>query len=747
MRKRYLILVIVLILSLNVNIFADNDRSNGNIVSDSLPFLHFIKEKICGKCYSVIVKDTILYAGIGNKLVVYNIADKSNPQMLNSLDIIAYSMKIKNNDLFAAGNNISIVDILDLANPVISNNINDYSNDIIVSGNYLYALNNIYIRLYNIEDVNNPYFLSQYNLLYEPKTFSKSKNCLYVINNDNVSIIDVSDSMNMHRIGTVDSSYYLKDIWSDSNYLYVAISDIYSGPQTINIYDLSDEYDPQYISCAPVFSGYDYIRKIYVDNNFLYYTSNEFNEDDLTTLGGLISVIDISDKLNPSMIYFGFGGFMESSDIYVKDGFVYLADTNSNNMAYNNPCGIKIINDTIPDNPNLESSIDIADSLSDMAILGDYIFVNDDNVFCYLIDDLINDNACQKSNMNNPFDTGTRYINFYVKKLFSNENFLYASKYYFYDDMHDTSYTNEWIDIYQKGTTTPTTFYSSIDIPGTERYFFLNGKYIYILGCSNNGLHIVNIDSTNEVGYLPMNDYKEICVYGNYAFILDYSDTLRIVDVSDKTNPYIIQNIPVSNDPIKLFAYKNYLYIATSTGGVRIYSISDINNIYEVGYTENFGSNKNICVIGNYLYEADGNLHIFNISDKSDPVLYASRQLDNNSYVLAVNNDYIFIGSMFMFGFENYTGIKLENFKNKNTFDIKQTGDRIDIKYSTSNDCRLELSIFDIQGRKIRNLIDKFVNKGDYTGRYSINNLPKGIYFIKGQINNRDINTKKIFKL
>jgi hypothetical protein len=743
MKKSYLILIVILMLSLNVNVFADNDRSNGNIISDSLPFLHFIKEKISGKCYSVIVKDTILYAGIGNKLVVYNVADKSNPQMINSIDLLAYSIKIKENYLFTVGNNISIVDISDLANPVISNTINDDCNDIIVSGNYLYTLKNT-IRLYNIEDVNNPYFISQCYPSYEPKTFSKSKKCLYVMYDYSVSIIDVADSLNMHEVGTIIQDEYMVDLWSDSNYLYIAY--VLSG-NIIGIYDLSDEYNPQHLSDANIAGFWDIIRKIYVENNYLYYSSDEYEEYDITILNGHINIIDISDKLNPSMICNGFGSFMESSDLYAKDGFIYLADINSNNFSYRSPYGIKIINDTIPDNPNLTSSIDITDSLSDMAIIGDYLFINDNNVYYYLIDDLVNDNTYKKSNMNNPFDTETRTINYYIKKLFSNENFLCVSKYFFYDNMYDTSYTEEWIDIYQKGTTTPTTFYSKVDIPGTERYFFLKDEYIYILGCSNNGLHIVDIDSTNEVGFLPMNNYREICVYDNYAFILDYSGTLIIVDVNDKTNPYIIQNISIPNTPLKLFAYKNYLYIATSTGGVRIYSISNINDIYEVGYTENFGSNKNICVIGNYLYEADGNLHIFDVSDKSNPVLYANWQLDNSSFVLAVNNDYIFIGSLFMFGFENYTGIKLKNSKNKNTFDIKQTGDRIDIKYSINSDCRLKLSMFDIQGRKIRNLIDEYVNKGDYTARYSIKHLPKGVYFIKGQINNRDVNTKKIFKL
>lgn len=85
--------------------------------------------------------------------------------------------------------------------------------------------------------------------------------------------------------------------------------------------------------------------------------------------------------------------------------------------------------------------------------------------------------------------------------------------------------------------------------------------------------------------------------------------------------------------------------------------------------------------------------------------------------------------------------------KNKNTFDIKQSGDFIDIKYSISKNCKLKLSMFNLQGRKIENLIDKSVSIGNYTKRYSIKHLPKGVYFIRGKINNRDIITRKISKL
>jgi len=748
-RKRYLALAFIFILSLNVSLFANSDKSNGNIIPDSLPFLHFIKEVTCGKCYSVIVKDTILYAGIGNKLIVYNIADKSAPQMVNSINLTAYSIKMKGNYLFTAGNNISIIDISDPTNPVISGSINNSCKNIILSGNYLYALSNTNtISLYNIEDVNNPYFISQHNLSsYGPKAFSKSKKCIYVMYDHSVSIVDVSDSLNIHEIGTVDSLNQEVDLWSDSNYLYIAYISSYGN--SIGIYDLSDEYNPQYLSNANIVGHWDIIRKIYVENNYLYYSSDYYEEWNLTIGSSGIGIIDISDKMNPSLISCELGGFVEASDLYVKDGYIYFADVHANNFENRAPCGVKIINDTVPDNPYLESRIDIVDSLSDIAILGNYLFINDDNVYYYPIDSIVNVNTVQKNNMNNPFDTGTRIINSYIKKLFSNEDYLCVSKYFFYDDMGDTSYTKEWIDIYQKGDTTPTTFYSRIDIPGSENYFFLKDKYIYILGGSDNGLHIVDIDSTNEVGFLGISNYnyRTIYVYDNYAFILDYSGTLRVIDVNDKTNPYIIQDIFIPNTPLDLFAYKNYLYIATSTGGVRIYSISNINDIHEVGHTENFGSNKNICVIGNYLYEADGDLHIFNVSDKSNPILYANYQLDGKSFELAVNKDYIFIGNLFIFGFKNHTGIKFKNLKSKNTFDIKQSGDFIDIKYSISKNCKLKLSMFNLQGRKIENLIDKSVSIGNYTKRYSIKHLPKGVYFIRGKINNRDIITRKISKL
>ncbi len=746
--KRLGFLLVLIILAGHLNIHAVDFGRNNKVISDSLPFLDFLGKTINGKCYSTVVKDTILYEGIGNKLAVYNIVDKSQPQLLDTIDLIAYSMQLKGNYLFAAGNNISILDISDPSNPVVLDSISYTSRKIILSGDYLYSLNgnDDHIELFNVKDVNNPYFVAQSSES-NIKTFSKSKNCLYVIFNDygatdSVYIMDVSDSLNMHIIGSVDSvtsGNGFTDMFSDTNYLYVAYD---SEGIVINIYGVSDEYDPQYISSVPVPYSYDIIRKIYVDGNYLYYASDEYEENDYTILNGLVFIADITDKSNPSVVG-EISGFKECSNLYAKNGFIYLSDTNYNYMSNNVQYGIEIINDTIKNAPVIESRTGIIDSLSDMAVLGNYLFVNDDNLYYYAINDSMTTLLPKK---NGPIDFGNRIVNSYIKKLFSNENYLGVSYYNYYDDMSNITIT-EGIHIYEKSDSTPATLYSDIDIPGTERYFFLYGNYIYILGGDSNGLHIVDIDSAKESGFLAMSSYSDICVYGNYAYVISNSDTLNVIDVTDKTNPHFILNMYIANTPVKLFAYKNYLYVATQTGGVRILDISNINDIHEVGHTVNFGSNKNIYVLGNYLYEADGNLNIFDISDKTNPVLYTSKELDGRSYTLAVNKDYIFIGSMYVFKFNNSTGI-FQNIEKKyeNVF-CKQVGDKITIYFSVKDYCHAEFSIYDIQGRKIKELVRGDFIKGSYSKSCSINNFPKGTYFIRGKIGRKSSIIKKIYKL
>ena len=69
----------------------------------------------------------------------------------------------------------------------------------------------------------------------------------------------------------------------------------------------------------------------------------------------------------------------------------------------------------------------------------------------------------------------------------------------------------------------------------------------------------------------------------------------------------------------------------------------------------------------------------------------------------------------------------------------------INIQYTLFRETKVNLSIFDVAGRSVRNVISKNQISGTYHKSLSIANLPQGVYFIKLDTNDDAIIQKVIF--
>ena len=169
-----------------------------------------------------------------------------------------------------------------------------------------------------------------------------------------------------------------------------------------------------------------------------------------------------------------------------------------------------------------------------------------------------------------------------------------------------------------------------------------------------------------------------ICVRGDVGYLIPYySNDIFITDISDKTNPIILEEVSTSitEDPViyddYLFSYQSwlgintfhldthvtqeifdftannyfglfvqddYLYCTLEAGGYdwrfMIIDISDLNNCTLVG-EESFHDHPylNIVVEGNFAYALYSNqVGIFDVSNKSDPIFIGT--YESNDYLL-----------------------------------------------------------------------------------------------------------------
>lgn len=69
---------------------------------------------------------------------------------------------------------------------------------------------------------------------------------------------------------------------------------------------------------------------------------------------------------------------------------------------------------------------------------------------------------------------------------------------------------------------------------------------------------------------------------------------------------------------------------------------------------------------------------------------------------------------------------------------------KTEFRYMLKGNGMVSLTIFDLQGRKVVNLVNEFQVKGDYSKNFDAGNLPEGVYFYQLTVGNETVATRKM---
>jgi hypothetical protein len=113
----------------------------------------------------------------------------------------------------------------------------------------------------------------------------------------------------------------------------------------------------------------------------------------------------------------------------------------------------------------------------------------------------------------------------------------------------------------------------------------------------------------------------DVEVKGDYAYLAVERGGLRIVDISDPTQPEEISFYDTRGIAKSLAIVGDHAYVADGREGLRVIDISDTSNPREVGYYDTPGVAEDIVVVDQHAYIADGKtgLLILNIKDPTNP--------------------------------------------------------------------------------------------------------------------------------
>ena len=181
----------------------------------------------------------------------------------------------------------------------------------------------------------------------------------------------------------------------------------------------------------------------------------------------------------------------------------------------------------------------------------------------------------------------------------------------------------------------------AVSISGNFAYIG-TGSILTILDISDPS-HPVKVGKTEMLG----GEVRDIAVAGNRAYVVvgHPSFQLLVVDVSNPAYPIVQGSSMVMCNPWRVLVSGNYIYVADNLDGMKVFSVSDPFNPTLVGSIDTPGAAKDIAVFGNYAYVADvqSGLRIIDISNPANPSEVGSIDTPGNAVGVVVQGNYTFV--------------------------------------------------------------------------------------------------------
>jgi len=281
-----------------------------------------------------------------------------------------------------------------------------------------------------------------------------------------------------------------------------------------------------------------------------------------------------------------------------------------------------------------------------------------------------------------------------------------------------------------------------------------NTAYVGCLG----GLFSIDISDLTDPTILNcINNISvsNITIDNNFLYACAFN-SVQIYYIDDPNNPILCGAWESSNTTYALAIYNSHAYVSDKYGGLKILDISNPSNPYLVNtilphfdsliYAKPIIYDNKLIISDAYWNE----LFIYDLSNAAFPELFDSFKWNRLSAELTTNEDYLITANddsgFTILDLNNLTPasenvianeeILLANYPNP--FNPETT-----ISFSIQNDSYVELSIFNIKGQKVAILNNELMQKGKHSIIWSGcdqngNLVSSGIYFYKIKVGNQE---------
>ncbi len=502
-------------------------------------------------------------------LEIWDVSDLSSPQRLSSYFTPdpnpTFNVYVVGSYAYVADgwSGLRVIDVSDPANPYevgcwdANGSFDIYVYDVYVVDSYAYiAAADSGLCVIDVSDPSNPYEVGYYPVS-QAYGVHVSGSYAYLAYGGGLKVIDVSDPLNLHEVGSINFPL-AHEVYVSGSYAFVGSR----SSDLLRIIDVSDPANPETVACFSGLFTYD----IYVSGSrpYAYFAADRsgLKVIDISYLPD--SVHEVGNYTRPIV-----PGEMENLFI-VADSYAYVVDGDLRVIDVNDPLSTREISRL--DFPGYFSAMFLY--VSDYAYVGDIYFST-----IYIVD--VSDPA-------NPSIVGQ--CDAYTSGSYD----LYLSWPYLYVAAGSAAGGRgglHMIDVSDPMNPREVGSYSQPNVVTV----FASGSYAYVAG--ENTFHVIDVSDTanlHEVGSCQLSSSRwveDMYVSGSYAYVTLGFDGLKVVDISNPTNPHIIGSLNL------FYAYGvhgsgSYVFVTNggrATGeppGFNVIDVSDPTNPQMVGYYE-----------------------------------------------------------------------------------------------------------------------------------------------------------------
>ncbi|MDP8238840.1 MAG: choice-of-anchor D domain-containing protein [Candidatus Hatepunaea meridiana] len=613
-----------------------------------------------GRAYSIFVVENIAYVADWNRGL--RLIDVSDPEDLDEISHFDNEGNVLNvfvsDDVAYIGTTtgLRLIDVSDPENPSQIGVYEDdpgFAQDVFVQDNYAYlATTGNWGSDFRILDVSNPGQLELIGTVdaHDAYGLFVTDGIAYVADgNDGLQIIDVSDPEHPEIIASYDANGGAWDVFITDNVAY-------TGWDLISDFRLIDVTDPEYPSEAYNYDAPGRIKSVFVANGFAYVAIEGRGLRIYDTIEvPLQADIDIyNDMLD-------FDEELINNDDQL--GLTIYNDGNTDLILTDIEIEGDYFSCDVEENPciNPDDSYDLIVSFTPSAI-GEYvgsltIASNDPNE----VEKTISlSGKCvspeiEVSPQSLDFDEG--FVSFSKRLTLTIANLgdadLIVSDIVVENDYFNTDFEDELVIEPEENYEIDITF--SPQVVGE-----FNTRLLISSSDPDEAQVIVNITSHAGIPEISEDGYYDtdgraygVVVSGDLAFVADYTNGLRIIDISNLAEPQEVGSYDTPGRAMGVTIAGDYAYIADYNEGLRVIAVADPDEVDEVGVYDTPGWAFDVVIRRGLVYIADGRgLCIVDVSDPTSPIEISYYNTPRRAKGVDVLGDYAYVT-------DGYSGLHL----------------------------------------------------------------------------------------